>query len=293
MKKICTTFFLALLALAVFITPASAARQDMHAYVYKWTGNYNADGSPGLTAITSGITFKVLAVDSNTAETLYVYNDKKLTSLTNPVSTANFASTTVCNKQVAFAVDPTDSTNDRDVDLIVVDTAGGYTAVVKGFNKYQRTIIIDERPNVRHHGVIWYEPTTASATATGITFQTNAFIEDVRVEVVTTESGGTINVGTGGAATGFRSGVSMTTAGYIADTGVITNGSTVDYTPATTYGSLLYTSITGSDTTISATGGRSYIGYITGSSTTTLYYTVSTTTSSPKGYIHYFITRLR
>src|SRR4030043_1564042 len=82
--------------------PAQAAFQDMWAYVYKWTGQMDADGKMALTRLTSGVTFKALVIDSNTAETLYYYNVAAITSLTNPVSTTNFAAATVCNDRGAF-----------------------------------------------------------------------------------------------------------------------------------------------------------------------------------------------
>lgn len=291
--------------LALFAAaPAQAVVQDFQAYVYKWDGKVNGDGTMALTRITSGITFKVLAVDSDTSETLYY--PRGTTSLTNPVTTANFESATVCNDRVAFRCDPTDVTNDRYVDLIVVDTVGGYTAFVENFDRYQRTIVIDERPNVRHHGMIWFSASSAVETDTGIDFLADTLVDDVRVEVVTVDSGMTLNVGllstgTGGDADGFRVGVSMATAGFIADTGIITRGTSTDYTAVSTYGALLYTALTGtnaygpySSTATLYQGGRSYLGHVvTGSNTGALTYTGSSGSDTAAGYIHYFFTRLR
>ena len=114
MKKRFTILFAALLVL-VMAFPASAAIQDMSASVYRWSGNYNADGSPGLTKATTGITYRVLAKGSDTAETIYAYDDRGLTAKTNPITTTVFAT----DKEIKFRVDPTDSTTDRYVDLIV------------------------------------------------------------------------------------------------------------------------------------------------------------------------------
>jgi hypothetical protein len=69
MKKF-KLFFLALLALLMFTAPAYAEVQDYWAYVYSWDGKMNVDGTPVLTRLTSGVTFKVLAVGTDTAETL-------------------------------------------------------------------------------------------------------------------------------------------------------------------------------------------------------------------------------
>jgi hypothetical protein len=290
------TLALALFALLI-AAPAQAVMQEFWANVYTWDGKQSSDGKPVLTRVTSGITFKVLVVDSDTAETLYYPGIVGLTSLTNPVSTTNFAATGVCNDRVAFKVDPTDSTNDRYVDLLVVDTNGGYTAFVENFDRFQHTIVIDARPNIMHHGTIWFGGVT-SDTDTGINFLPKTMVHDVRVEVVTVADGATfgcglISTGTGGAATGFRQNVLMTTAGFVADTGVITAGTvSTDYYPATTYGSLLYTALTGTGTADLDSGGRTYIGHVVNSGKADGLTYLSGSTAAA-GYLHYWITRLR
>lgn len=290
-------FILALLIAAFgFAAPVQAEIQDMWAAVYKWEGGMSADGKPVLTQLTTGVTFKVLAIDSDTAETLYYPVAKANTSLTNPVTTTNFASDTVCKDRVAFRVDPTDATNDRYVDLIVVDTVGGYSIFVENFDKYQHTIVIDERPNVMHHGIIWFGASSTSEIDTGIDFTPDTFVHDVRVEVVTVASAisldvGILSSGTGGDADGFRANVLLTTAGYVKDTAVVTDGTTIDFTGASTYGVLLVTAITGSDA-VATGGGKSYLGYaIDGTSTSSLTYTMNSTTGA--GYVHYWFNRMR
>ena len=287
-----------ILALLIAV-PAQAALQDMWAYVYKWEGKANADGTMALTRLTSGVTFKVLAHGSNTAETTYVFGSNALTALTNPITTTNFASATVCNDRVAFRVDPTDATDDRYVDLIVVDTDGGYTAFIEHFDKYTHTIVIDERPNVVHHGMIWFGAATTSEVNTGIALKVRTFVQDVRVEVVTVASAISIDVGlgpsasTGGATAGFRTDVLLTTAGFPNDTGVITAGASVDYVPASTYGTLLYTSVVGAGATYSDNGGKTWLGYAYSSATTTPYLIYQMNSTTGDGYIHYFFTRVR
>ena len=286
-------FTIVLAAIALFMAaPAQAALQDMWADVYTWDGKMNTDGKPVLTHRTSNVTFQVLAVGTTTEETLYYPFNPAMTSLTNPVTTTNFASDTVCADKVAFRVDPTDATSDRYVDLLVVYTEGGYTAFVEDFDKYQHTIIIDARPGIMHQGSVWFGAATTSEVNTGITFMPDTFIHDVRIQVGTVASAISIDVGVSTVdPDGFRANVLLTAAGYVADTGVITNGTTADYTAASTYGALLYTSITGSDASVSQ-GGRSYLGHVV--STTTggdLVYTMNSTTGD--GYIHYFFTRLR
>ncbi len=288
-------FTLALALMALFIAaPAQAALQDMWANVYTWDGKMNTDGKPVLTRLTTGVTFKVLAVGTATAETLYYPNGS--TSLTNPVTTTNFASDTVCKDRVAFRVDPTDATNDRYVDLIVVNTAGGYTAFVEDFDKYQHTIIIDQRPNVVHQGTVWFGASSTSEQNTGIAFHYPVAIHDVQVEVVTAASAisvdvGILSSGTGGDADGFRANVLLTSTGYVYDTAFITDGTTADFVPASTYGVLLAKAVTGSDASISQGGITRRPYFIDGTSTSTLTYTMDSTSGA--GYIHYWFNRLR
>lgn len=278
MKKILSTIFAVFLIFA-FTAPAVAEFQDMQAAVYKWTGGYGATG-PKLERITTGITFKVLAKGSNTAETLYIYGSNKYTSLTNPVTTTLFASSSYCNDYVQFRVDPTDTTDDRYVDVIVTDTNGGFTAFVEDFDKYTHTIVIDERPNVTHHGILPFGVvgTSNSAVYSGVTFLADTMVQDVRVEVVTVSTA-TMGVGVWGTNTGFIDGVSLTAAGYIPDAAFTTSA------VSTKYGALLAQTMSGN---ILVRG--QYV--VSGTTEGTLSYTVNSVTGGA-GYIHYFFTRMR
>jgi hypothetical protein len=304
MKKRLIVFVAAFLMLFMAV-PAMAALQDMYADVYKWTGGFNQDGSPGLTKITSGITFEVRSHDSNTRETLYVFNSKALTSLSNPVTTTNFASSSYCNKRVAFRVDPTDSTDDKYVDLLVVDTNTGCVEIVKHFDKYTHTIIIDERPNIRHHGVIWYTQTTTARTDTGIDLPSGSLaVYDVTVEVIKAGLGATIKVGTGEnstAAAGYLSGRSIDSTGFSMDAAFITSGTCVDYYPVTTFGTYLATGVTGTglggaDSGKAINGGLSRLTHFitAAASNRALTYTANSAEGATYyGYIHYWFEEIR
>ena len=290
MKKYLTILFAALM---VFVLSglADAAQKRFTAQVYKFDGTKQVAGSPG-TLITTGITYKVLQRNTDTSETLLAPigpTGSAVTSKTNPVTTTVFA----VDGKIDFVCDPAE-TLDTYVDLIVVDTNGGFTAVVEDFTNNNHTIIINETPGIVHQGCIWFGVSSNVATDTGVNFLADTMVMDVRVEVVTVDSGMTLSVGTEDTASGFRSGVSMTTAGYIADTGVITGGSTIDYTAASTYGTLLYTAITGSDA-VATCGGRSYLGHVvtTVGTNDDLYYTGSTGSDTAVGYLHFTIIRLR
>ena len=294
-KKLFVTI-LAVAMMAFMVAPAPAAMQDFMAYVYSWDGKMGADGKMALTRVTSGITFTVLTIDSDTIATLYEPSDQDsgLTALVNPVTTTSFNSATICNDRVAFRTDTTTY-----VDVIVTNTAGGYTAFVENMDKYTHTIVIDQRPNIMHHGIIpWKFLVAGTEVDTGIDFAYDTAIFDVLVETVTVDTGetvdvGTLSSGTAGDANGFRTLVSVATAGYPTDTAIITGGTTIDYVPVTTYGALLVTAITGSDA-VATVGGKSYIGpyIITGANEQSLTYTPSAGDTGV-GYIHYFFMRLR
>lgn len=266
-------FLAVLIAFAFLTTPAMAAYKDMWANVYRWKGATNSDGSMVLERITSGVQFQVLAKGTITAETLYVIKDKSLTSLTNAVTSDKYNSAEYCNDRVAFRVDPTDSTDDRYVDLIVHDMSGPYSVHVKNFDEYQHNIIIDERLGVPHKGTIWFDngATAAANTGTGVLFPAYTSVTAVLVE----SGGGTANtaidVGIPGTATGFVNKETLATTGIV-------------NTSSTSTGSLLKQT------------GAYYVPYLAGYLTTaaqTLIYTLKTTTGVTDGLIHYFFTVLK
>jgi len=269
--------FLLVLIMAFFIVApqAHAVMQDMWANVYSWDGSESVDGKPVLTLVTSGITYKVLAIDSDTAETLYVFNSDAYTSLTNPITTTVFATDATGMDKVAFRVDPTDANNDRYVDLIVVDTAGGYTKFVENFDKYQHTIVIDERPGIMHHGIIWFAATSTSETDTGIDFDYDTAVHKVIVEIVTAHAGSTdyLSVGTNSSATVPAEAAAE--AGFVVDAAVATAGYVVQ--SAANMGTFL------------DDGTNNLVHVINGSVDPNLIYSAS----PAAGYIHFFFTRLR
>lgn len=201
--------FLMVLMALVWSAPSEAAFSDMWANVYRWSGGYNGDGSPTVVKASTGITYRVHAAGADTKETLYAYNDNTLTSKTNPVSTTVFGTD---GGRIAFRVDPTDATDDRYVDLIVVDAVGGYTTVVKNFDKYTHSVIIDERPNVQHHGILLFDGTTNSSVESAV-LSKHTFITAMIPEVLSAITSMGYSVGISGASSLFRYG-SMATVGY-------------------------------------------------------------------------------
>ncbi len=290
----------ALMLVLILVSPVQAGSKDMWAQVYSWDGSINASGRLEVTPIATGVIFQVLKTTTGLMETLTEYGDSTATSLTNPVSTTNYALGTVMKSAgvLSFRVDPTDA-GDENVDLIVVDTAGGYTTFVEDFNRYDHTIVIDERPDVTHIAMVpVFFLAGGTEVDTGIDFDYNTLIHDVKAEVTVVDAGETIDIGTlsggtAGDANGFRSLVSVAATGIPTDTAVITGGTTIDYVPVTTYGDLLVTAITGSDV-IATVGGATMLGgyLITGENEQSLTYTPSSSDTF-YGYIYVLFTRLR
>lgn len=285
-----------LLIAAFLLLPvlSDAAQRHYNAQVYRLDATKMGiiGSTPPSALAATGITYQVLAVGTSTEETLYssVGFGSGVTAKTNPVTTTVFATD---GGRIDFVCDPTDATSDLNVDLIVVDTVGGYTAVVHNFNPYMRAVYIDETPGIAHNSVIWFKSAVTSETLTGITFAANTFIEDVKIEVTQGNSGATMNVGTiqngvaGNSQTGFRSGVSLTSNGMVFDTGVITAGTGANSQwAASTYGNLMGNFITGTTGSANNSGGSSLLGhYITGNKTGVMTYSVSVA-NNVAGFIH-------
>jgi hypothetical protein len=286
MKKFLVSLF-AIALLAVFALPAFAANYDYTATVYKRTGN---TGGNDLVELTSGVQVIVLDADTNTQSTLTKFGSNAGTSVTNPVTAANFASATVCAGKVKFR------NTAATVDLIVTHNTGGYSTVIRGFSPDMHTIIIDEQIGVVHHGIVPYLYNSgAVATDTGVDFPVGTLILDVYVEQVTVDNTETLEVGTADTASGFRAAVALSTGaeGITQDTAVITGGSSLDYYPAGNYGTLLTTAITGSDSVTAGGGSTKKPHYVkTAGTDDDLYYTPSTSDTAA-GYIHYRFMRLR
>lgn len=207
-------------ALLLFAANASAAFYDYNAGVYKITNT--ASGGVELSEVTSGIQYKVLTINTDTAPTIYQFGDFALTQKDNPVtddSTPTYGTNFDSDTLIKFR--STAST----VDLIVNDTAGGFTAVVRDFSPNMHRVVIDERENVVHTGVSWYTCSDASEVNTGITFGYDTTVHEFYAENITaaTLAGGKIDFGldadgTGGDADGFVVDWNPDTTGYLAMT---------------------------------------------------------------------------
>jgi hypothetical protein len=313
--------------------PANAAAEgawlDMWAKVYAWDGSMGADGRAILTERNSGITYVVMLANSSaTLEVLYLHGriPQAGNALVNPVTATDFANDLKGNDMVSFRVDPNGATGTGvTVDLIVVDQVGGYTAFVEDFTVNDHSIVIDERPNIEHHGVAFILTTTSSTEIeTGINFEKNSRISDMLIEVGTVFSGGAgssfidvgiLSSGTNGDSDGFIYMAQLATAGYHSPfrPGINRTSyyiSTAGEAPCfgcgaldLTMGTFLGNFDTGTEVTSLAGSGRGLFHreqlMIHGSWETSLTYTFGTaeaygtTAESGWGLIHFWFTRIR
>ena len=188
--SIALTFFL--------VVPNVFAGYDHYTInVYKNLGYTTTAG--GNTQITSGVQYLVLNGGTDTRST--IYSDAGSTAITNPVSTTVFDAAT----DIDFYIDDSVTT----VDIIVVDTAGGFTLFLDGITSSVKNCLIDERPNMSHQGTFWYttqdDATVTLPTETGIVMPVGFRMEDIVVETVraTVSSACNIRIGSGATYAGF------------------------------------------------------------------------------------------
>lgn len=289
MKKILTFLFAVFVCLAMAV-PSFATNYDYSATVYKRTDESATERAGGLTEITDSVQFIVLTINTDTYAT--ITQSRSSTSLTNPVTAASFESATVCNDRIKFR--STASSHD----LIVTHEDGCFTTIVEGFTPYDHKIIIDERSSFEHHCIAPFAFLATSVEVdTLCDFIPDTAVKDVWVEVTVLDAGETIDVGTDTDPNGFRAAVSVAATGYIKDTAIPTAGTTCDYIPATTYGVLLVTALTGDGSTTAQNGGITYIGpYFSveaiDNAAAELTYTPSTS-DTMKGLLHVFHKKVR
>lgn len=290
MNKLFKLFLIISLVGGLF-TPAMATNYEYAADAYRKT--ITTEGELELIKITSGVTFKVLTVNTDTAATITVRNSS--TSLTNPVTTTSFAAASACKGQVRFRG------TESSFDVIVTDTAGGFTAFVEGFTPYDHKIIIDERPNMMHHGCIPVASSVAE-TDTGVDFKYDTVIHNVMLEVVTIDASETVDVGllsseTSGDADGLLAAVSVTTGteGYYNPLYTTTTaGSNETYiSTAATVGVFLGVSVVGTDVNEDTGIQNNWEHVVLGANAVSLTHTGSAGSDTFAGYIHYWFTQTR
>jgi hypothetical protein len=285
MKKLLTFLTIFMLVAAFFVAPAQAELRHYVAKVYKQT----TERADQLTLITSGITYQVLAVGTDTEETLY--SDEARTAMTNVVTTTVFNTL----DRIDFYADPTDET--IAVDLIITDTNGGFSVFVEDFDPYTHTIVIDERPNILHHGIVPFADVAGTAVDTGVDFLPDTMISLVCVEVVTIDAGQVIGIETVDTVDGFILNQSIGTAGYYCNNKptITAGGTETIVSTASNVGSLMGSSLAGTQTATDEGSHYNWNHIVTTVGTDDdLYFDTDASASFvAAGYIHYFFMRLR
>lgn len=170
----------------VLLTAVTASAQQYHYNAAVFRATATERGGTDLTEVITGITYQVLDVGENDIATLTKFGDTSLTSKTNPITTTVFA----VDDRIQF------QSTAATVDIIVTDTAGGYSTTISGFSPNDHSVVIDEVEGVSHAGVVPFVCDGTSVTDTGIDFPYDSRISNVTVEAISGAAGGdTINVG--------------------------------------------------------------------------------------------------
>jgi len=289
MKKIFAVLIAALMVFGFAVADSNAAMRHFEAKVFKMSNDLN-----NLVEISDTVTYKVLQASSDSSET--IYSDANRTAMTNPVAASVFTT----KDRVDFWCDPT-ATDDLSIDLIVVDQNGGFTAFLEDFKPTTHSIVIDERPNIRHTGVIWTEPAAQYTVYDGVKFLADTAVHNVKLEVVTVLASQTMDIGMTTDADGFLNEASLTTATVIDPMSpTYTAVGTYAYiSTATVVGELLGKSLAGIPNTSTIPSVAFFEGVHTirdhtvTSAGSLAYAAGSVYGSAPKGYIVYEFTRYR
>jgi len=295
MKKLflIIAFFVGLI---MVVPSAFAGYYHYEINVYSDEGFSTAAG--GYTSQTADITYQVLTAGSTTESTLY--SDDAGTGMTNPVTTTIFNTPDKIDFYVADTI--------ASVDIIIVDTDGGYTLFLDGATQYTRTAIIDETPNIMHHGCIWWQMTTSSVEQdTGVDLEVGSLVHNVIWEVITIASSNDkadIGPGVGGTGEdtdGFLDNIPCATAGWFnpkeaddAEMG-LSSGTVIYLHADSPLGALIGTTIVGSGGTTECEGHRIFWDYYVSSDAQDdlAYVFPSLGGSTGDGYIHWFFTPMR
>lgn len=284
--------FLIIVAVLALLIPAQAfAANNYNASVYRNTET--TVGNVTATPILTGVTYKVLTAGSDTTATILAYNTAS--GQTNPVPVAHYENN-MGNGMIRF------SSTAATVDLIVVDTLGGYSAVVRGFSPYMHKIIIDERKGIVHNGIMWWSSTATANLVqdTGIDLLEDTTVYSFGVEVTNlsaAKGADTLDVGlsSGGvSSSGFISGMPLVTYRGGGKTGT---RPTATQTYATKSGMQVTTlSTSGSfmdDGTVVFQNGYSVDSRTVVTNNINLVYDTSSGATSAAGYLHWTFSRAR
>jgi len=139
-----------LAALAILFPVVAMATNYEHIEIDVWreTGFIKPTGGSGQDQITTGCTYWVFSPGTKAGAS--IYEDSAASSeKTNPVTTTVFDT----DGQIDFWIDTDNYTT---FDILIVDTAGGYTNFVNACTSDVVDVRINEVPLIMHAGIMWY-----------------------------------------------------------------------------------------------------------------------------------------
>lgn len=206
-----------------------------------------------------------------------IFSDDNGTSLSNPLTYTD-GWITFFTAVTTTSVDLSIYTANGDAFFLQSVTPADQHRVVVDVDKMEQTLVIP------------FAASTAE-TDTGFTLVGNVRVMDCRINIITADSGQTMDVGVDGstndAADALINDVSMTSTGYVELNPAHTAGSSADYYGATTVGTLLANAHTGSDSSVTTLGGFVPITFMVLSTETdcNITYTGNGGTDTAAGYI--------
>lgn len=244
-------------------------------------GSQDGISSDGL--VTTACTVFVYQAGTKTLATLY--KDGLRTSLANPITRSQFATDGMAKFYTAEAT----------VD-IYVNHSSGFEVAEASVAPTRHTLVLNTAAITRHLVFPMIFNSGGTEVDTGIDLPLDCIVTDARVEVVTSDSSETVDIGllsseTAGDADGFIAAVSVASTGYPALV-TYTTGSNETYLSATKYGALLGSFVIGADVVGDAGNAVKQGHIVTGSNAKSVSYTPSSSDTFA-GYGHLYFQMLR
>jgi len=179
---------------------------DIAIDVRKDTGvRTQSGGYTKLTGTADSVKYVVFQPGSESLATIYS-NDNGTTAMTNPVEWDVFDN----DDQIKFYFRYSDYST---VDILVIDLlGGGFSQWIDGANANYQDVIIDERPGIMHHAMVWYSMYSSGQAAyanaydgmidTGVDLIGGTVMHDMLVEVLVATTASNIGLRVGGGSTG-------------------------------------------------------------------------------------------
>lgn len=275
-----------LIALVIGLTLSVSAFAGYKDYAYNIdVVNQRAVGSlaDSNAQIISGVLAFVYNAGTKTLATLY--SDNKRTSLTNPISRSQFAT----DDAVKFW------TAQSSVDIVLAHSDGSIAKYASVVPETHRLVL--NQDGVEKCLILPYGASDNTETDTGIDLPVNVWVQDVAMEVVTSDPSETLSIGllsseTNGDADGFIVTADASTAGFVKPL-AHTAGSSEKYVSTFSYGALMGAGVVGTDSDGDFGLGAVPGHIVSGANAKSVTYTGSAGSDTAAGYIYVWFRHLR